>query len=87
MSGNKISQDTPLYLLCAYRTSFDEYPPVYIIGLYESIDEAECAQDTECGRTRNKGNVWYGRNGIISWIKQIKIGTSMESIDVRNPSF
>ena len=37
-----------MYILCAYKKSFDTYPNVYIIGLYDTLEEVSKIQEEKC---------------------------------------
>lgn len=72
-----------MYILCGYYQSFEELPPVKIIGIYETLDEAIDVQGAKYGRIKRINNCWYGKNGIITWIYEKTLGTFNESLDIR----
>ena len=72
-----------MYILCGYYQSFEELPPVKIIGIYETLDEAIDVQEAKCGRIKRINNCWYGRNNIITWIYEANLGTLDKALDIR----
>ena len=45
-----------MYILCAYRKTYDIYPNVYIIGLYNTLDEASKVQEDKCKKITKAGH-------------------------------
>ncbi len=72
-----------MYILCGYYQSFEELPPVKIIGIYETLDEATDVQEAKCGRIKKINNCWHGKNGIITWIYETTLGTFENALDIR----
>ncbi len=72
-----------MYILCGYYQSFEKLPPVKIIGIYETLDEAIDVQESKCGRIKRINNCWYGRNKIITWIYEANLGTFKNALDIR----
>ena len=79
-----------MYLLCAYKTNtYDNYPKVVIIGIYETIEKASEYQEKLCGKISKIGNSWNGRNYLCSWVFHAKTdenGTLEKAIDTRYTS-
>jgi len=73
-----------MYLLCGYYPSFSDTPPVKILGISETLEEAKHIQETECGCLSKINKCWKGKNGIITWVLEAKLGTLKKAIDIRD---
>ena len=73
-----------VYLLCGYYPSVDEFPPVKILGLFETYQEATHSQNKNCGCIKKINKCWKGQNGMITWIIKSKMGLLEKALDIRN---
>ena len=73
-----------LFLLCGYYPSYENMPPVKIIGIFNSYEEAKEIQKEKCGcRIKLNDKCWQGDNGLITWIFKTKMGILDKAIDIR----
>ena len=73
-----------LFLLCGYYPSYEDLPPVKIIGIFNSYEEAKEIQKDKCGcRIKLNDKCWQGDNGLITWIFKTKMGLLDKAIDTR----
>lgn len=74
-----------LFLLCGYYPSYENMPPVKIIGIFNSYEEAKEIQKQKCGcRIKLNDKCWQDNNsGLITWIFKTKIGLLDKAIDIR----
>ena len=73
-----------LFLLCGYYPSYENMPPVKIIGIFNSYEEAKEIQKEKCGcRIKLNNKCWQGDNGLITWIFKTKMGILETAIDIR----
>ena len=80
-----------MYLLCAYKTNtYSKFPKTYIIGIYNTLEEASEYQEKLCGKKEKVvKRCWNGNNNLCSWIfeaKRDKNGTLEKAIDIRYTS-
>ena len=73
-----------LFLLCGNYPSYEDLPPVKIIGIFNSYEEAKEIQKEKCGcRIKLNDKCWQGDNGLITWIFKTKMGLLDKAIDTR----
>lgn len=73
-----------LFLLCGYYPSYDDLPPVKIIGIFNSYEEAIKIQKEKCGCNIKVNNrCWRGNKGLITWIFKTEMGLFETAIDIR----
>lgn len=73
-----------LFLLCGYYPSYEDLPPVKIIGIFNSYEEASETQKEKCGCNIKLNNrCWRGNKGLITWIFKTEMGHVNKAIDVR----
>ena len=73
-----------LFLLCGYYPSYKDLPPVKIIGIFESYEEAKEIQKDKCGcciKLNNK--CWRSNVGLITWIFETEMGFLNKAVDIR----
>ena len=75
-----------LYILSAYKITYNDYPDVFIIGIYQSFKTCSRMQKILCGKIKQSGNTWIGRDNICSWIHKIEIGTLKKAVNTRDTS-
>jgi len=72
-----------LFLLCGYYPSDKDLPPVKIIGIFNSYEEAKETQKEKCGCNSKINNCWRGNTGLITWIFKTEMGLLDKAIDIR----
>ena len=73
-----------IFLLCGYYPSYADLPPVKIIGIFNSYEEASETQKEKCGCNIKVNNrCWRGNKGLITWIFKTEMGFLNKAIDVR----
>ena len=73
-----------LFLLCGYYPSYENLPPVKIIGIFNSYEEATKIQKEKCGcRIKLNDKCWQGNAGIITWIFKTEMGLLETAVDIR----
>ena len=73
-----------LFLLCGYYPSFDDFPPVKIIGIFSSYEEAKKIQKEQCGcRVKLNDKCMQGNKNIITWVFKTEMGLLDKAVDIR----
>ena len=74
-----------LFLLCGYYPSYEDLPPVKIIGIFNSYEEATKIQKEKCGcKFKVNNKCWQDKNsGLITWIFKTEMGLLDKTIDIR----
>ena len=74
-----------LFLLCGYYPSYEDLPPVKIIGIFNSYEEATKIQKEKCGcKFKVNNKCWQDKNsGLITWIFKTEMGLLDKAIDIR----
>ena len=73
-----------IFLLCGYYPSYEDLPPVKIIGIFNSYEEAREIQKEKCGcHIKLNNKCWQGNKGLITWIFKTEMGLLEIAIDIR----
>lgn len=73
-----------LFLLCGYYPSYEDLPPVKIIGIFQSYEEAKQIQKEKCGcNIKINNKCWKGNKDIITWVFKTKMGLLDKAVDIR----
>tara|TARA_B100000214_G_scaffold340121_1_gene286384 strand:+ start:255 stop:539 length:285 start_codon:yes stop_codon:yes gene_type:complete len=79
-----------MFLLCGYRrNTYESFPKVYILGIYETLNIASKCQEELCGKITKSGKCWNGKNSMCTWIFNAntdKNGTLEKALDIRYTS-
>ena len=70
-----------MYIICGYYETLNT-PNVKILGIFNTLEEAQECQIKEFGKIRQINNCWFGFDGIITWIFQTNYGLLEKEIDI-----